>query len=213
MAITVRLKNGTVREVATSQGESSAKRKARIQEILDKYATQGENGVSEVLTNRFERTRLLKELREIGMDEWIKRGSKAQFERLVNQAASRPFDGYMTDYDQWAKKYGRLRKNKNTLYGHHFFKGTSAEEDEANAPLIVSPEVMDIGAPLAQRARKAYNKGRDYLIGGKVRRAELESQFLFLDVLEHQDKADNSVGDHETGLDHENPVEDGSGCA
>jgi hypothetical protein len=62
--------------------------------------------ISEVLGNRFERTRLLRELGLVGMEAWLKSGGKARYEDLVKRAIGRPYDGYISDFGRWEREYG-----------------------------------------------------------------------------------------------------------
>ncbi|WP_274644084.1 hypothetical protein [Pseudomonas serbica] len=111
MPITIRLGDENARTVLT-RTELGLPPNPLVQGILDKHAGEGEGSVAEVLGNRFERTELLKELALVGMEGWLKSGSKARFEQLVKQAISRPFDGYITDYGRWEREYGQQKEQE-----------------------------------------------------------------------------------------------------
>ncbi|MNL95715.1 hypothetical protein D3C81_55180 [compost metagenome] len=186
MAITIRLGDGKARKVTPSQGAASAQRKARVQKILKEHSEKGEDSVSKTLSNRFERTRLLKQLREVGMREWVRNGSKAQFDQLVKQAASTPFDGYLTDYGQWEKKYGNTSKQAGDEVKSSLVAEAGTEQDGLDDPLIVNPEILRVGAYLAERARKLNEWGPVFTIRSNVPKKERGNYIPYRGVAERR---------------------------
>jgi hypothetical protein len=71
--------------------------------------------IPEILRNRFERTRLLRELGVMGMEAWLKSGGKARYEELVKRAIGRPYDGYITDFGRWEREYCQPALTTETL--------------------------------------------------------------------------------------------------
>ncbi|MFJ5298642.1 hypothetical protein ACIQAL_19170 [Pseudomonas sp. NPDC088368] len=52
------------------------------------------------------RARLLAQLKQDGWVKWVAGGQKREFDQLIQLANEIPYDGNITDYDAWARRYG-----------------------------------------------------------------------------------------------------------
>lgn len=169
MAITIRLSDGRVSEISEDSVNGQGSRNERVEAVVQDYARYDSREAYEVINNRLERARLLNDLHRLGLETWEREGGRTRFDVLVEQATSRPFDGYITDYEEWERLYGDKSNSRRRSISTEMQDGRSLNVDDLYVAVIDS-EILRIGEQLAVEAiSNTWVLHREYTIGEPVK--------------------------------------------
>lgn len=140
--------------------------------IRRKHTARGDSGVSEIIRNNLERKRLLGQLHRDGMASWVNTGSKALFDKLVKEAASRPsLTGRFIEEDSDASRPSITPEVRaDSEYGLWKIRGFS-ELQGFSESVIIGPALLKAASILAEPAMKsAKQKHTSYTIRSALKK-------------------------------------------
>lgn len=169
MAITIRLSDGRVSEISEDSVSGQGSRNERVEAVVQDYAKYDSREAYEVINNRLERAQLLNELHRVGLEVWEKEGGRSRFDLLVEQATSRPFDGYITDYEEWERLYGDKLNSRRRIISTENHHGRNLRSRDYYIAIVAS-EILREGQQLAVDAISNIRiSHREFTIGNPVK--------------------------------------------